>query len=208
MDNTWDLTTPTDLTSPLNIFKSGGDCFFPHLLALSLMYELYLLFKEDALHFQFVPYIVIVVLLVLVCLGIKIFYWLFKDIALFFISIIYIPLIEAIFFFSPFHCYRERASKYRELCQSAPIKCSTMFRKLIWYPLCYTFVYTLPVVLCCVYAPLGLLNHETTLLSLLLSLLPNFVRWVIDWILIDSFLSLTTVCYIPTAIYLNFKDLY
>ena len=134
-------------------------------------------------------------------------YWLFEN-EFIFSSIICIPLFEAIFFFSPFHCYRERASKYRELCQSAPIKCSTMFRKLICYPLCYTFVYTVPTVLFWVYGPLALLYYKTSLLSLLLSLLPNFVRWVIDWILIDSFFPLTTVCYIPTAIYLNFKDLY
>ena len=69
MDNTWDLTTPTDLTSPLNLLKRGGDRLFIFLLALSVMYELYLLFKEDAFHFQFVTYIVIVVLLVLVIMS-------------------------------------------------------------------------------------------------------------------------------------------
>ena len=197
-DKTWDLTTPTDLTSPLNLLK--GDGYFHLLLALSLMYELYILFKEDqdAFHFQFVTYIVVVVSLILVCLGYDITYLFMVHMCEF---IVLIPYIESITCFSPFHCYRERASKYRKMCPSALIKFSTMFLKLIWYPLCYTLVYTVPAIYC-VNASLAMLNSGTCFLS------PSVVTWLIDWtfnnIIIDhSILRFITIHYIPTAIYLN-----
>ena len=146
IDETWELSTVTDLTSPLTMLRNNGFNLAKLLYIAFLFYELYLLSGEsrekESYHHLFVVYTVIIVTGIVLLID---FLWLILPYSLlgFLIYVKLYVILIALYLEAQHYSFlgtiRKRAIQYRKKCQLA-----TWFEKLR-IPLGYTMVYVGPV---------------------------------------------------------------
>ena len=210
IDETWELSTPTDLTSPLTLLsillRNGGFNLAKLLYIVFLFYELYLLFGEsrekESYHHLFVVYTVIIVTAIVLLVD---FLWLILPYSLLG-TIIYVCKSTnniTLFWETEFlGTIRKRAIQYRKKCQSA-----SWFEKLR-IPLGYTMVYVGPVcIVICEWqiACAGMTRYLIYYITLTSVWHPSEseVEEFYDYCSEISIFIPITLLYIPTVILLN-----
>ena len=146
IDKTWELSTVSDLTSPLTLLsrllRNGGYPLAKLVYIVFLFYELYLLSGEsrekESYHHLIAVYTVIIVTGIFILIKSL---WLILPYSLlqFLLGVLFALFVEARFY-SFLGTIRKRAIEYRKKCQSA-----TWFKKYFSLPLGYTMAYVGPV---------------------------------------------------------------
>ena len=139
--NIWNLTTPTDMTSPLTLFSDGGYPFQMLSNNASFIYELYLLLNEgigndsSSYYYQYLLGILIIVLPIMLYSNYKADEEIIGILrVLIFYMLVFVLIVEGIFY-TPLGTVRRRGAQYGKMWNSGHI----IYR--FWLPLSFAMFY-------------------------------------------------------------------
>ena len=205
--DTWKLTTPTDLTSPLTLFTDGGNPFYIMLYYTSFLYELYLLLNDgmgnDSFYYQFLVGISILVLPIIIYLTNK------ADeqtndlvVGAMLIMLALVLIVEGIFY-TPLGAVKRRGAQYVKIWRSGSIY-------TLWSPLSYTMVY---VILTYIFlgfilfeAPVVLWKCLPTQITSSLSWFENICIWWKPFVIKITITAFPAFFFLCTVIYFYLQE--
>ena len=219
-DIKYKFTTPIDLTSPLSL--TIYNCSMS-IIAISILYELYLLFMKSRendysyYQYQYTVYFVTVVSLILLYFNDKgLGYLVYNHSRL---ILLYLVLPYEAVLYAPLYTIRKRGAQYREMCRSGNI-----FNKC-WLSVCFVTMYTLMTYLILVRMPLEEATRITsqdqpdfklylsfplyylTSLDFAIPTLHGIASWLSNIFCYYNEYSLVIPSLVLTGFYLNLQDL-